>query len=131
MIFYILTGTALLFLGVLLGLKIRTAGKELNNENLKQVGTIWLVIIGLTLITGIISSSQLGLINFDLGKPSVCDCISWNEEARKEMKDAKDEAAKKAVEDKWKDKEETCMKLGQGKTDEEKKAMMEEAKSCK
>jgi basic membrane lipoprotein Med (substrate-binding protein (PBP1-ABC) superfamily) len=63
--------------------------------------------------------------------PTVCDCVKWEEEAGKEMNEAKDEAAKKAVEDKWKDKEETCKKLADGKTDEEKKAMMEEAENCK
>ncbi len=76
-------------------------------------------------------TAVLGLALASCGGPSVCDCMSWNEEARKEMRDAKDEVARKAVEDKWKDKEEQCMKLGDGKTDEEKKAMMEEAKNCK
>ena len=63
--------------------------------------------------------------------PTVCDCMKTGEEWSKEMKSAENEDARKAVEEKYADKKKACDKLTEGKTDEEKKAMMEEAENCK
>ena len=66
------------------------------------------------------------------GGPSVCDCVKMGEEAAKEMKDANgDEAKLKEITEKYEKKAEECKKLGEGKSDEEKKKMMEEAAKCK
>jgi|688.fasta_scaffold494140_1 hypothetical protein len=66
------------------------------------------------------------------GGPSVCDCVKMGEEAAKEMKGANgDEAKLKEITEKYEKKAEECKKLGEGKSDEEKKKMMEEAAKCK
>ena len=63
--------------------------------------------------------------------PTVCDCVEWSNSMMKEMVDTKDDAAKKALEEKYADKIKACDKLGEGKTPEEIKKMMEEAERCK
>lgn len=66
------------------------------------------------------------------GGASVCDCVKTMEEMMKEVEEAGgDEAKMKEIEEKYKDKAEACKKLGEGKSDEEKKKMAEEAKNCK
>mgnify|MGYP003394830087 CR=1 FL=1 len=63
---------------------------------------------------------------------SVCDCMDAMEEMMKEVEVAGgDESKMKEIEEKYKDKAEACKKLGEGKSDEEKKKMAEEAKNCK
>lgn len=65
------------------------------------------------------------------GGPSVCDCVKAQEEMMKEMDAAGDDEAKaKEVEEKFKSKQEECKKLGEGKSDDEKKKLMEEAAKC-
>jgi hypothetical protein len=76
-------------------------------------------------------AATLGLVLVSCGGPSVCDCKEWEKEAEKEYMAAEGADAKKAVEDSWKDKQEQCKKLGEGKSKEEMKAMREEAKNCK
>ncbi len=73
----------------------------------------------------------LGTALVSCGGPSVCDCTQKGKEMMKEMTDAKDDAAKKAVEEKYKGEMEACEKLGEGKSPEELKEMMKEAESCK
>jgi CRISPR-associated protein Cas8b1/Cst1 subtype I-B len=64
--------------------------------------------------------------------PSVCDCMKMGEEAMEEMKEAGDDMDKlKELEEKYKEKAEECKKLGEGKSEEEMKALEEEAKNCK
>jgi hypothetical protein len=63
--------------------------------------------------------------------PTVCDCMQMGEDMAKETMDAKDAAGIKALEEKYAEKMKACDKLTEGKTDEEKKAMMEEAAKCK
>ena len=66
------------------------------------------------------------------GGLSVCDCVKMGEEAAKEINDAKgDEAKLKEITEKYEKKAEECKKLGEGKSDEEKKKMAEEAAKCK
>ena len=65
------------------------------------------------------------------GGPSICDCMDAQKEMMKEMEAAGDDEAKiKEVEEKYKSKEEECKKLGEGKSDEEMKKLMEEAEKC-
>src|SRR3990167_6142352 len=55
---------------------------------------------------------------------SVCDCVKTFEGMMKEVEEAGgDEAKMKEIEEKYKDKAEACKKLGEGKSDEEKKKM--------
>jgi hypothetical protein len=66
------------------------------------------------------------------GGTSVCDCVKTMEEMMKEVQEAGgDEAKMKEIDEKYKDKAEACKKLGEGKSDEEKKKLAEEAKNCK
>jgi hypothetical protein len=76
-------------------------------------------------------TAVLGLALVSCGGPSVCDCVQWEEDYRKERKAADGADAKKAIKESFKDKREQCEKLGEGKSKEEKKAMMEEARNCK
>jgi hypothetical protein len=79
----------------------------------------------------IIVVAVLGLALASCGGPSVCDCTALGKEMATEMMAAKDDAARKAVEEKHAEHAKECEKLGEGKTPEELKAMMEEAKNCK
>jgi hypothetical protein len=76
-------------------------------------------------------AATLGLVLVSCGGPSVCDCMEWEKEYRKERKEADGKEAKDAVKESWKDKMDQCNKLGEGKSKEELKEMMEEAKNCK
>jgi hypothetical protein len=76
-------------------------------------------------------AATLGLALVSCGGPSVCDCTAMGKEMATEMMAAKDDAGRKAVEEKYADQAKSCEKLGEGKTPEELKAMMEEAKNCK
>ena len=64
------------------------------------------------------------------GGPSVCDCVQWEKDYRKEKSDANGADEKKAVKEKYKDKEEQCEKMYDEATKEEKKKMREEAEKC-
>ncbi len=76
-------------------------------------------------------AAVLGTALVSCGGPSVCDCTQMGKDMFKEMTEAKDDAARKAVEEKYKGDMEACEKLGEGKTPEEMKEMMKEAESCK
>jgi hypothetical protein len=80
----------------------------------------------------ILSATLLSLLVLaSCGKSAVCECIEKESESRKEMTEAKGDAAKMdAVREKYKGDMETCQKLGEGKTEEERNALAEEAKAC-
>ncbi|MEZ4938439.1 MAG: hypothetical protein R2799_12690 [Crocinitomicaceae bacterium] len=64
--------------------------------------------------------------------PDVCDCMDTFEKMGKEMQEAGGDADKmKEIEEKYKGDIEACKKLEEGKSDEEKKKLMEEAEKCK
>ncbi len=63
--------------------------------------------------------------------PTVCDCVKWGEQYRKESRAADGKEARYTVKANWKDRMDQCNKLGEGKSEEELKAMREEAKNCK
>jgi hypothetical protein len=66
------------------------------------------------------------------GGVSVCDCVKMSEEMMKDIEAAGDDESKYAdIEKKYKAKGEACEKLADGKSDEEKKKMMEEMMNCK
>ena len=78
----------------------------------------------------LVAVAALALVS--CGGPSVCDCVKMGEEMAKEMKDASgDEAKMKEITEKYEKKAKECDKLTEGKSDEEKKKMMEEAAKCK
>ena len=75
----------------------------------------------------------IGAVVFALascGGPSVCDCVQWEKDYRKEKSDADGDDEKKAVKEKYKDKEEKCEKMYDEATKEEQKKMREEAEKC-
>ena len=75
----------------------------------------------------------IGAVVFALescGGPSVCDCVQWNKDYIKEETNADGADEKKAVKEKYKDKEEQCEKMYEEATKEEKKKMREEAEKC-
>jgi hypothetical protein len=76
-------------------------------------------------------AATLGLALVSCGGPSVCDCAQMSKDIMKEASEAKDAAAATAIEEKYADQAKECEKLGEGKTPEELKAMMEEAQNCK
>ncbi len=76
-------------------------------------------------------AATLGLALVSCGGPSVCDCMQMGKDMAKESMEAKDAAGIKAVTDKYADQVKACDKLTEGKSDEEKKAMAEEAAKCK
>jgi hypothetical protein len=80
----------------------------------------------------ILSATLLSLLVLaSCGKSAVCECIDTASAAQKEMMEAKGDQAKiTAIEEKYKGDMETCQKLGEGKTEEEQKALAEEAKAC-
>jgi hypothetical protein len=63
--------------------------------------------------------------------PDICDCVEGRKEMSKKISDAEgDEEKIEKIKEEYKDLKEKCSKLGEGKSDEEKKKMMEEAKEC-
>ncbi|MEZ4938440.1 MAG: hypothetical protein R2799_12695 [Crocinitomicaceae bacterium] len=63
--------------------------------------------------------------------PDICDCVEGRKEMREKIKEADgDEDKIKAIKEEYDDLKEQCKKLGEGKSDEEKKKMMEEAEKC-
>jgi hypothetical protein len=65
------------------------------------------------------------------GKSEVCECIDGMASATKEMQAAKgDETKLKAIQEKFKSTEDKCRKLGEGKSDADKKKLEDEAKKC-
>jgi hypothetical protein len=76
-------------------------------------------------------AATLGLALVSCGGPSVCGCAQTAKDMFKESMDAKDDTARKAVEEKYKSHMEECEKFVEGKTDEELKEMQKEAENCK
>jgi len=62
------------------------------------------------------------------GGSEICDCADMSKAMMEEM--AADGADFAAITEKYKAEAEKCEKLGEGKTDEEMKAMEEEMKGC-
>ena len=77
------------------------------------------------------SEKKENSIKTENSAPTVCDCMKWEDEYRKERRAADGKEAKDAVKANWKDKMDQCNKLGEGKSKEELEAMREEAKNCK
>jgi hypothetical protein len=79
----------------------------------------------------ILSAAAALVLLASCGKSEVCECIDGMASATKEMQAAKgDETKMKAIQEKFKSTEDKCRKLGEGKTDADKKKMEEEAKKC-
>lgn len=63
--------------------------------------------------------------------PDVCDCINGMKELEKKYQDAEgDDEKQKEIEKEGEELEKKCMKLRDGKSNEEKKEMREQAKKC-
>ena len=66
------------------------------------------------------------------GDLSICDCVKMQGEMMDKMKslDRGDEEAMKALEAEYKEKEQACRKLSEGKSQEEMMALQKEAEAC-
>lgn len=71
------------------------------------------------------------LVLASCGKSEVCDCAETGLSMMKEAKEAGSDMEKmKGIQEKYKADMEKCEKLGEGKSEEEKKAMETELKEC-
>ena len=129
---YYIFGFITLTLSVLIGLRLRKAGKEIENNNLTDAGNYWLIINGLSILLTIIMLSKAGLLSFpSVGGSGVCDCADMSVAMMNEMT-ALDGDMEKMTEitEKYADDMKKCEAMGDGKSDEEMKAMEEEMKGC-
>ena len=65
------------------------------------------------------------------GGSEICNCSDMMLSMTKELKEVKgDEEKMKAIETKYKEKQDKCSKLGEGKSDDEQKKMREDLEKC-
>jgi hypothetical protein len=77
------------------------------------------------------TTAIVALVLASCGKSEVCGCADTGLAMMKEVKEAGMDLSKmQAIQDKYKADIEKCEKLGEGKSDEEKKKMEEEMKAC-
>lgn len=79
----------------------------------------------------ILSFAALSLVLASCGGSDVCNCADTMLEMSKEMKEVKGDFTKiEAIQKKYEADFKKCEKLGEGKSEEEKKKMQEEFKAC-
>ena len=79
----------------------------------------------------ILSISALLIVLASCGRSAVCSCSDSMLEMSKEMRQVKGDYTKiEAIQKKYEADLKKCEKLGEGKSDEEKKKIQEELKSC-
>ena len=79
----------------------------------------------------ILSFVALSLVLASCGGSDVCNCADTMLEMSKEMKEVKDDFTKiEAIQKKYEADFKKCEKLGEGKSEDEKKKMEEELKAC-
>ncbi len=79
----------------------------------------------------ILSFAALSLVLASCGGSDVCNCADTMLEMSKEMKDVKGDFTKiEAIQKKYEADFKKCEKLGEGKSEDEKKKMEEELKAC-
>ena len=76
-------------------------------------------------------STILGLALASCGGPSICNCKEWEEEFKKERREADSKEARDAVEEKWEDKKEQCQYFVKVlRKEKSRKEIKEEAEKC-
>jgi len=79
----------------------------------------------------ILSFAALSLVLASCGGSDVCNCADTMLEMSKEMKDVKGDFTKmEAIQKKYEADFKKCEKLGEGKSEDEKKKMEDELKAC-
>ena len=79
----------------------------------------------------ILSFAALSLVLASCGGSDVCNCADTMLEMSKEMKEVKGDFTKiEAIQKKYEEDFKKCEKLGEGKSEDEKKKMEEELKAC-
>lgn len=115
----------LLVLLVIIGLKLRAAGKDIENKNLTQAGTMWLIINGASILVVLV------MLVTELSKGSeICNCSDIYLEITKKAKAAnRDQKKIDAIQRTYKSDLEMCEKVFDSKSQDE-AALKKELNSC-
>lgn len=120
---YLISVLALL---IIIGLKLRSAGKELENKNLTQAGTIWLIFNG-----GAILFALIMIITTLLKGSDICNCVDINLAYTNEALAAKGDQKKiEAVQKKYEKDITACDELFYVKFGDNKPRMQKELNKC-
>lgn len=120
---YLISVLALL---IIIGLKLRSAGKELENKNLTQAGTIWLIFNG-----GAILFALIMIITTLLKGSDICNCVDINLAYTNEALAAKGDQKKiEAVQKKYEKDITECDELFYVKFGDNKPRMQKELNKC-
>ena len=119
---YLISVLALL---IIIGLKLRSAGKELENKNLTQAGTMWLIFNGAAILFALIM-----IITTLLKGSEICNCSDVYLGITKEAKAANNDPKKiQAIQKKYKSDIEMCEKVFAGKNVDQ-NAVQKELEKC-
>jgi len=103
---------SILALLIIIGLKLRSAGKDLENKNLTQAGTMWLIVNG-----GAIIFALIMIVTTLLKGSEICNCSDIYLGITKEAKAANNNQKKiDAIQKKYKSDIEMCEKIFSDKT---------------
>jgi membrane protein insertase Oxa1/YidC/SpoIIIJ len=103
---------SILALLIIIGLKLRSAGKDLENKNLTQAGTMWLIVNG-----GAIIFTLIMIVTTLLKGSEICNCSDIYLGITKEAKAANNNQKKiDAIQKKYKSDIEMCEKIFSDKT---------------
>lgn len=115
---YLISVLALL---IIIGLKLRSAGKELENKNLTQAGTMWLIFNGAAILFALIM-----IITTLLKGSEICNCSDVYLGITKEAKAANNDPKKiQAIQKKYKSDIEMCEKVFAGKNGDQNEVQKE------
>jgi len=119
---YLISVLALL---IIIGLKLRSAGKDLENKNLTQAGTAWLIING-----GAILFALIMIITTLLKGSEICNCSDIYLGITKEAKGANNDPKKiEVIQKKYRSDIEMCEKVFSGKNGDQ-NAVQKELEKC-
>jgi len=117
---------SVLALLIIIGLKLRSAGKDLENKNLTQAGTAWLIING-----GAILFALIMIITTLLKGSEICNCVDINLAFTNEALAAKgDQKKNEAVQKKYEKDITECDELFYVKFGDNKPRMQKELNKC-
>lgn len=116
---------AILAILIAVGFKLRGAGKDIENKNLIQAGTIWLVINGASILFTLVM-----IITISLKGSEVCNCSDIYLDFTKKAKAANGDQKKiDAIQRKYKSDIEMCEKVFASKSQDE-AAIKKELSTC-
>ncbi|MCX6192033.1 MAG: hypothetical protein NT109_07095 [Flavobacteriia bacterium] len=119
---YLISVLALL---IIIGLKLRSAGKELENKNLTQAGTMWLIFNGAAILFALIM-----IITTLLKGSEICNCSDAYLAYTNEALAAKGDPKKiQVIQNKYRSDIEMCEKVFAGKNGDQ-NAVQKELEKC-